>query len=169
MLSVKQGGIKYHFWVFGLTRPWIEPQSPFSRNMSWCFQFGTFISAALYESMCIFISRPSLSTCNSFPLFIHSNFLLCSLYFHILLQKCCFLCIQLLIHLRAFSPDLLVEFSFVILEGFACIVLLFPSIFSVFFLSQIFFGLFIPVVSSVMCDVEFYSDHKILTSRHCPQ
>ena len=24
MLSVKQGGIKYHFWVFGMTRPGIE-------------------------------------------------------------------------------------------------------------------------------------------------
>ena len=28
MLSVKQGGIKYHFWVFGITRPGIEPRSP---------------------------------------------------------------------------------------------------------------------------------------------
>ena len=28
MLSVKQGGIKYHFWVFGMTRPRIEPRSP---------------------------------------------------------------------------------------------------------------------------------------------
>ena len=27
MLSVKQGGIKYHFWVFGMTRPEIEPRS----------------------------------------------------------------------------------------------------------------------------------------------
>ena len=27
MLSVKQGGIKYHFWVFGMTRPEIELQS----------------------------------------------------------------------------------------------------------------------------------------------
>ena len=25
MLSVKQGGIKYHFWVFCITRPEIEP------------------------------------------------------------------------------------------------------------------------------------------------
>ena len=25
MLSVKQGGIKYHFWVFGMTWPGIEP------------------------------------------------------------------------------------------------------------------------------------------------
>ena len=24
MLSVKQGGIKYHFWVFGMTQPGIE-------------------------------------------------------------------------------------------------------------------------------------------------
>ena len=28
MLSVKQGGIKYHFWVFGMTQPGIEPWSP---------------------------------------------------------------------------------------------------------------------------------------------
>ena len=28
MLSVKQGDIKYHFWVIGMTRPGIEPQSP---------------------------------------------------------------------------------------------------------------------------------------------
>ena len=27
MLSVKQGGVKYHFWVFGMTLPGIEPQS----------------------------------------------------------------------------------------------------------------------------------------------
>ena len=28
MLSVKQGGIKYHFLVFGMTRPGIEPLFP---------------------------------------------------------------------------------------------------------------------------------------------
>ena len=28
MLSIKQGGIKYHFWVFGMTRPGIEPRPP---------------------------------------------------------------------------------------------------------------------------------------------
>ena len=28
MLSVKQGGFKNHFWVFGMTRPGIEPWSP---------------------------------------------------------------------------------------------------------------------------------------------
>ena len=28
MLSVNQGGIKYHFWVFGMTRPGIEPGLP---------------------------------------------------------------------------------------------------------------------------------------------
>ena len=26
-LSVKQGGIEYHFWVFGMTQPGIEPRS----------------------------------------------------------------------------------------------------------------------------------------------
>ena len=28
MLSVKQGGIKYYFWVFSMIRPGIEPCSP---------------------------------------------------------------------------------------------------------------------------------------------
>ena len=28
MLHVKQGGIKYHFWVFGMTRPGVELRSP---------------------------------------------------------------------------------------------------------------------------------------------
>ena len=28
MLSVKQGRIYYHFWVFGMTRPGIEPRLP---------------------------------------------------------------------------------------------------------------------------------------------
>ena len=28
LLSFKQGGIKYHFWVFGMTRPRIEPWFP---------------------------------------------------------------------------------------------------------------------------------------------
>ena len=28
MLRVKQGGIKYHFLVFGMARLWIEPRSP---------------------------------------------------------------------------------------------------------------------------------------------
>ena len=28
MPSVKQEGIKYHFWVFGMTQPGIEPRSP---------------------------------------------------------------------------------------------------------------------------------------------
>ena len=28
MLSVKQEGIKYHFWVFGMMGPGIEPWSP---------------------------------------------------------------------------------------------------------------------------------------------
>ena len=27
MLSVKPGGIKYHFWVFGMTQPGIETRS----------------------------------------------------------------------------------------------------------------------------------------------
>ena len=28
MLSIKHGGIKYNFWVFGMTRPWIELSFP---------------------------------------------------------------------------------------------------------------------------------------------
>ena len=32
MLSVKQGNIKYNFWVFGMTQPGIEPTSPSPLN-----------------------------------------------------------------------------------------------------------------------------------------
>ena len=28
MLRIKQGGIKNHFWVFGMTRSGIEPRTP---------------------------------------------------------------------------------------------------------------------------------------------
>ena len=28
MLSVKQGGAKYHIWIFSMTWPGIEPRSP---------------------------------------------------------------------------------------------------------------------------------------------
>ena len=28
MLSIKQGRTKYHFWVFGMARPGIEPSTP---------------------------------------------------------------------------------------------------------------------------------------------
>ena len=28
MLSAEQDGIKYYFWLFGMTRPGIEPRSP---------------------------------------------------------------------------------------------------------------------------------------------
>ena len=27
-MNVKKGGIKYHFWVFGMTQPGIKTQSP---------------------------------------------------------------------------------------------------------------------------------------------
>ena len=40
MMNVKQSRIKYHFWVFGMTRPGIEPWSPrplakWYRYISW--------------------------------------------------------------------------------------------------------------------------------------
>ena len=35
MLSVKQSDIKYHFWVFGITRPVIEPRSSIELRSSW--------------------------------------------------------------------------------------------------------------------------------------
>ena len=28
MLCAKQAGVKYHFWLFGMTQPGIEPRSP---------------------------------------------------------------------------------------------------------------------------------------------
>ena len=40
MLSVKQGGIKYHFWVFGMTRSGIEPW-PFQKDYTQTIQKQT--------------------------------------------------------------------------------------------------------------------------------
>ena len=34
MLGVKQGGIEYYFWVFGMTRPRIEPRGVMVKAMN---------------------------------------------------------------------------------------------------------------------------------------
>ena len=76
------------------------------------FQFGTFLSVALSESLCIFDFGSSLSPSNSFPmLLVHSDFLLYSLHSqYFTLKLFCFLVIQLLVCFHAFSSHLLVEF-----------------------------------------------------------
>ena len=73
------------------------------------FQFGTFLSIALSQSMCIFTLCPILCTSNSFPmLLIQSAFLLCFLPSHILLWffiiqfLVCGSCIQPLLAARIF-------------------------------------------------------------------
>ena len=48
MLSVKQGGIKYHFWVVGMTRPGLETRSPGEHDhasmQSYHIQYTIFIA-----------------------------------------------------------------------------------------------------------------------------
>ena len=52
------------------------------------FQFGTFFSVALSESRCMSALGPSSRPCNSFFMFIHSSFLLCSFRYLILHLNC---------------------------------------------------------------------------------
>ena len=43
MLSIKQGGIKYYFWVFGMTQHAIEPQSPVNTLPTPSFKIVLFV------------------------------------------------------------------------------------------------------------------------------
>ena len=74
-LSLKEGNFLNHY--------------PCMSSWPGVFRFGTFLSFAQSESMCIFTEDPSSSPCNSFfILFIYSDFLWCSLCSHVLLQNC---------------------------------------------------------------------------------
>ena len=86
--------------------------------MAWHFLIWYFFKFALTKSRSIFALGSSLSPCKSISmLLIHSAFLLCWLRSHILLQNCfASFAFILLICFNAFSPYLLVEFSFVVLE-----------------------------------------------------
>ena len=77
MLSVKQGDIKYHFWVFDMTWPQIEPQSyrPLVNTLTIMpmRRFVTFIRAYYSQWGC---TRVSQNFCN---ILMHAN--LCHIYF----------------------------------------------------------------------------------------
>ena len=86
---------------------------------SWpsAFQFGTFLSVALSKARCIFALVPSLSPSNTFSmLVIHSAFVMISSFSYFAPKLFYFLVIRLLISPCALFPNLLVEFSFVVLE-----------------------------------------------------
>ena len=57
MLIVKQGRIKYHLWVFGMTRPGIEPRS-----------FGQLVSTLLT------IPMDQQMYISNFPLYVSLSF-----------------------------------------------------------------------------------------------
>ena len=61
MLSVKQRGIKYHFFVFGMTRPGTEPRS-----------LGLMVNSVATEKMCSFID-PTISAVLDQP-YLVSNY-----------------------------------------------------------------------------------------------
>ena len=77
------------------------------------FPIWYFLYVALSDST----SRPSLCLCSFFfLLFIHLAFLF-FLFPYFTAKLFCFFCSQLLVYPCVFSTDLLVEFSFIILEG----------------------------------------------------
>ena len=75
------------------------------------------LSVALSESRCILAFGPSLSTCHSFFDVVDPFDFLWFLRSHIFLQNFfCFPCPRLFVCLRTFSPNLLKELFFIILE-----------------------------------------------------
>ena len=75
------------------------------------FLIVTFLSVALIESWYIFTFGPSSSPCNSFPiLLIHCFSVMFSSFPYFAPKLFCFLVIQLLVCVRAFSSYLLKEF-----------------------------------------------------------
>ena len=96
-------------------------------------------------------------------LFIHSVFLLC--YFPKLASEMfCFLCILLFICLYAFFKDLLVEFSFVILEGHIYLYCLILPQYLLRLLSFANIGLFLTVVLSNLFAVVFFTSLPSIVS-----
>ena len=86
------------------------------------FLFGTFLDLAFIESRCIFAFG------NFFKFILFTRYLyikhFCYILFAHISRLVCFLCIQFFIYRFALSTDVLVEFSFVILEDNALFVFL---------------------------------------------
>ena len=82
------------------------------------FKFGTFFFAPR-EFKCIFASWPSSSHCNFFfnVIYLFSLSVMFFQFTYLAPKLFCFLCFHLSIFPNAFSADVLVGFSFVMLEG----------------------------------------------------
>ena len=63
LLRVKQGGIKYHFWVFGMTQPEIKPRSPGPLANTLTIIISAFIWSGIY--IYIYIYKILLNTLSS--------------------------------------------------------------------------------------------------------
>ena len=79
--------------------------------------FRNFLSVAFSDSWCMSTSEPSSSHCNSFSCYLSIRPFSSVLSVPILYsQYFCFLCIWLILYLRAIATYLMLEFYFVILE-----------------------------------------------------
>ena len=67
MLSVKQGDIKYYFWVFGMTRHGIEPTSVFQVIGEHSTQLTNFVEWGPYLSNFKTTSIGLFDFCFRFP------------------------------------------------------------------------------------------------------
>ena len=149
-------------WVYLLLLGIYSDAERLCRWWTWIFKtkihvcHGTFLSVPLSESRCLslqFFFRVIYQFSLSFMLFL----------FPYLFPEISYtFCIRLFISLPEVSINLLVEFSFVILEGPVLLLLLAfvpVSFVSQFFLSPVFFGLFLQDVLSVLsitCSRSFF-------------
>ena len=101
----------------------------------------------------MFTLELSSNPCNSFlMLLIQSVFLLCFFCSYILLRKLfCFFWIQLVIYPCAFSTDLLVEFSFVILGGLILYCLILSYLLTLSSFTNIFWLISSSCIGSLVC------------------
>ena len=103
------------------------------------FHFGAFLSVALSDSRYMCTTWPSSSRCISFfMLIVHA--IMFFLFPYLTLELFYSLCIQLLVWLSALSINLLVEFSFIILECSVLFILLDPVLVS---FKSLFFCLYL--------------------------
>ena len=89
MLSVKQGGIKYHFWVFGMTWPGIERRCPgplrlFLSNTNDSIYYKSIVSTRLNVFKYCYVSLTiQLNISHLFTYVVHSISFQTFLYRHL--------------------------------------------------------------------------------------
>ena len=148
-------------------------QNQNSCRPSWSgvFQFGIFLSVTLNESMCVSASGLSSSPCYSFfMLFIHLVFLFFLFqYLTLEIYEYSFLCFHFIwaFFICTFFTNLLVGFSFIILEGPVLLVLLDCVVVS-FFILPSFANTFSfisssCIVSLICCCLFFQAFHSIVS------